>query len=135
MCIHQVLNVLEHLYDNPGAAPRRLLARLLYGRDSVFARIPTPAQVTSITCADVASHLDTWQRPDAAVLGIAGSLLPHLGQWQKPYAAHFVMYNQLKTTSGVTHFLKQQGPHIIGCSTHQMHSHEHVNDNWTHIAI
>ncbi|BDA43216.1 Uncharacterized zinc protease-like protein y4wB [Coccomyxa sp. Obi] len=68
----QVLNVLEHLYDNPGAAPRRLLARLLYGRESVFARIPTPDQVTSITSADVASHLATWQRPDAAVLGIAG---------------------------------------------------------------
>ncbi len=82
-CMHQVLNVLEHLYDNPGAAPRRLLARLLYGRDSVFARIPTPDQVTSISRADVASHLATWQRPDAAVLGIAGILLRPLVQWQE----------------------------------------------------
>ena len=69
----QVLNILEHMYDNPGAAPRRLLARLLYGRDSVFARTPTPDQVKAISRADISRHLATWQRPDNAVLGIAGS--------------------------------------------------------------
>lgn len=71
--MRQVLNILEHMYDNPGAAPRRLLARLLYGRDSVFARTPTPDQVKAINRADISRHLATWQRPDNAVLGIAGS--------------------------------------------------------------
>lgn len=71
MC-RQVLNILEHLYDSPGAVPRRLLARQLYGRDSVFARTPSPDQVAGISRADVAAHLAAWQRPDAAVLGIAG---------------------------------------------------------------
>jgi zinc protease len=72
--LRQVLNILEHMYDNPGAAPRRLLGRLLYGRDSVFARTPTPDQIVGLTRADVAAHLRTWQRPDAAVLGIAGKI-------------------------------------------------------------
>lgn len=72
VCMQQVLNILEHMYDNPGAAPRQVLGRLLYGRDSVFARTPTPNQIAAITSADVAAHLATWQRPDAAVLGIAG---------------------------------------------------------------
>lgn len=41
----QVINVLEHQNDNPRAIPPRELAKLIYGRDSVFARSPTQAQV------------------------------------------------------------------------------------------
>jgi hypothetical protein len=44
-CEMQVLNIVEHFYDNPSTIPKRLLAKLLYGRDSVFARTPTPSQV------------------------------------------------------------------------------------------
>ena len=40
----QVLNMLEHMNDSAASIPRRKLARLLYGADSVFARRPTPAQ-------------------------------------------------------------------------------------------
>jgi len=39
-----VLNMLEHMNDSAASIPRRKLARLLYGADSVFARRPTPAQ-------------------------------------------------------------------------------------------
>lgn len=41
----QVLNSLAHMNDGAASVPRRKLAQLLYGRDSVFARQPTPAQV------------------------------------------------------------------------------------------
>ncbi len=71
-CAPQVTNLLEHLNDSPSAVPRRQLARLLYGRDSVFARVPTPAQIAALTRADAAAHLAAWQRPDLAVLGVAG---------------------------------------------------------------
>ncbi len=39
-----MLNMLEHMNDSAASIPRRKLARLLYGADSVFARRPTPAQ-------------------------------------------------------------------------------------------
>lgn len=41
----QVLNALSHMNDNAAAIPGRELAKQIYGRDSVFARNPTPAQV------------------------------------------------------------------------------------------
>ena len=41
----QVLNALSHMNDNAAAVPPRELAKQIYGRDSVFARNPTPAQV------------------------------------------------------------------------------------------
>ena len=40
----QVVNSLEHRNDNPASIPPRELAKLIYGRDSVFARDPTPEQ-------------------------------------------------------------------------------------------
>jgi hypothetical protein len=43
----QVLNALSHMNDNAAAVPGRELAKQIYGRDSVFARNPTPAQVGS----------------------------------------------------------------------------------------
>lgn len=73
------MNIVEHLYDNPSAIPKRMLAKLLYGHDSVFARTPTAAQVAALTRRDVAEHLTRWQRPDTAVLGIAGAAT-HIGQ-------------------------------------------------------
>lgn len=65
---------MEHLYDNPSTIPKRMLAKLLYGRDSVFARTPTAAQVAALTRQDVVNHLARWQRPDTAVLGVAGAI-------------------------------------------------------------
>ncbi len=41
----QVYNRLEHQNDNPSAIPTRELGKLIYGKDSVFARSPTPQQV------------------------------------------------------------------------------------------
>lgn len=43
----QVQNALSHRNDNAANVPRRELAKLIYGRDSVFARNPTPEQVIS----------------------------------------------------------------------------------------
>ena len=40
-----MLNALSHMNDNAAAVPGRELAKQIYGRDSVFARNPTPAQV------------------------------------------------------------------------------------------
>lgn len=68
----QVLNALEHRFDNPSNIPARELAKLIYGRDSVFARDPTPQQIAGITRQDLQGFLTTWERPDAAVLGICG---------------------------------------------------------------
>ena len=69
----QVLNVVDHIYDNPGAIPKRQLGKLLYGADSVFARVPRPQQVQALTRDDIIAQLARWQRPDNAVLGVAGA--------------------------------------------------------------
>jgi hypothetical protein len=58
----QVLNALEHRYDNPAAIPARELPKLIYGRDSVFAREPTPEQVAGQLCA-------VWRAEKAAAGG------------------------------------------------------------------
>ena len=71
--IVQVLNVVDHLWDNPAAIPKRQLGKLLYGADSVFARTPRPEQVQGVTRDDIIAHLARWQRPDNAVLGVAGA--------------------------------------------------------------
>lgn len=72
----QVLNALEHRNDNPASIPARELAKMVYGPGSVFARDPTPEQISGITADDVRTFLATWQRPDAAVLGIVGDFDP-----------------------------------------------------------
>lgn len=71
----QALNVIEHRNDDVNGIPRRELAKLLYGKDSVFARNATPQQVQSIQRSDVVSYVETWERPDNAVLGISGQIL------------------------------------------------------------
>ena len=68
----QVLNLIAHRNDSASAIPRRELSKLIYGPDSVFARSPTAAQVGSVTTADVAAFLHTWERPDSAVFGLVG---------------------------------------------------------------
>ena len=50
----------------------RELRQLIYGRDSIYARIPTKAQISSITREDLTGFLAKWQRPDAALLGLVG---------------------------------------------------------------
>ena len=43
--ILQIQNRLAHMDDNAAAIPGRELGKLLYGKDSVFARNPTPEEV------------------------------------------------------------------------------------------
>ncbi|GAB4817295.1 hypothetical protein N2152v2_004341 [Parachlorella kessleri] len=68
----QVFNYLEHQNDDPRSIPGRELAKLIYGKHSVFARTPTPQQVQGIGQEDVRQYLSTWERPDMAILGIVG---------------------------------------------------------------
>jgi hypothetical protein len=49
----QVLNALEHRYDNPSSIPSRELSKLIYGADSVFARESTPASVRAMHAVHV----------------------------------------------------------------------------------
>lgn len=72
----QILSALEHRNDNPSAIPGRELAKLIYGKGSVFARDPTPEQIQSITVEDMRQFLQCWERPDSAVLGIVGDFQP-----------------------------------------------------------
>ena len=46
----QIQNRLAHLDDNASGIPGRELSKLLYGRDSVFARNPTPEQARGLRC-------------------------------------------------------------------------------------
>ena len=94
----QVLNLLQHLNDNSGAIPRRELAKLIYGRDSVFSRTPSPAQIRSLARDDVVAYLSKWERPDAAVFGISGRwLLPGCpwvsfpGSFEDPLSAKLLL--------------------------------------------
>jgi zinc protease len=50
----------------------RELYKLVYGQNSIYTRSPTLSGVASITAPDLAQHLATWQRPDAALLGLVG---------------------------------------------------------------
>ena len=68
----QVLNLIAHRNDSAAVIPRRELGKLVYGRDSVFARSPTAAQVQTVSTADVEDFLHTWERPDNAVFGLVG---------------------------------------------------------------
>lgn len=72
----QVLNLIAHRNDSSAAIPRRELGKLIYGRDSVFARSPTEAQVQTVSTADVSDFLHTWERPDNAVFGLVGKPAP-----------------------------------------------------------
>ena len=68
----QVVDALEHADDDAGSVARRRLLELLYGQGSVYARRPTAGTAGSVTREDVVALARRWQRPDAALLGIAG---------------------------------------------------------------
>ncbi|GFR43894.1 hypothetical protein Agub_g5024, partial [Astrephomene gubernaculifera] len=72
----QLINGLQHQNDSPAAIARRKMTKLLYGSDSLYARTPTPASISSITPADLRAYVDRWERPDAAVLGVVGAFQP-----------------------------------------------------------
>jgi len=72
----QALNSLEHKNDNAATIPAREVSKLIYGKDSPYAREPTVAQVSSITADDAKNWLATWERPDTAVLGLVGDFDP-----------------------------------------------------------
>ncbi|KAA6423167.1 MAG: peptidase M16 domain [Trebouxia sp. A1-2] len=87
----QVLNLIVHRNDNAAIIPGRELRKLVYGRDSVFARSPLAAQIAAVTAEDVADFLHAWERPDGAVFGMAGDfdgkqaitlLNKSLGKWR-----------------------------------------------------
>lgn len=68
----QVRNLLQHRYDSAGPVGRGELQKLIYGRDSIYARQATTAQVESISADDIKAFLAAWERPDSAVMGIVG---------------------------------------------------------------
>ena len=70
----QAINYLDHKNDNPNAIPARELAKLIYGKNSVYAREATQDSVERIEVEDIQSYLSTWIRPDNAVLGLIGDL-------------------------------------------------------------
>ncbi|EFJ50946.1 hypothetical protein VOLCADRAFT_103741 [Volvox carteri f. nagariensis] len=72
----QILNALEHQNDSPAAIGRRKITKLLYGPDSIYARTPTKAGVSSISPDDLRAYVARWERPDAAVLGVVGAFEP-----------------------------------------------------------
>ncbi|MEW5306139.1 MAG: hypothetical protein WDW36_008628 [Sanguina aurantia] len=78
----QVKNSISHQYDSSGAVSRRQLQQLVYGKDSLYARQPTEAQVEALRLSDVADFISEWERPDTAVLGMVGDfeLQPMLEQ-------------------------------------------------------
>ena len=58
----QVLNALEHRYDNPSSIPARELSKLIYGADSVFAREATPESVRAAPAVHaVGAVVEQWQ--------------------------------------------------------------------------
>ncbi|KAL6762438.1 Metalloenzyme, LuxS/M16 peptidase-like protein [Haematococcus lacustris] len=72
----QVANLLEHQNDRPQGIARRELQKLMYGKDSVYARQPTMAGIQSITRQDLLNFIADWERPDSAVLGVVGDFSP-----------------------------------------------------------
>lgn len=68
----QVLSSLEHADDDAGSVARRRLLELLYGKGSLYSRFPTARTAAGVTRDDVVAFARRWQRPDAAVLGVAG---------------------------------------------------------------
>lgn len=68
----QILNVLQHKDDDPKGIPRRELSKLIYGKDSVFARSPTPDQVKGISRSDLEAFIRKWERPNGAIMGVLG---------------------------------------------------------------
>jgi len=66
------LNAIAHRYDSASAVPRRKLQELLYGASSPLARQTSVESLSSITREDLLGFMSTWQRPDTAVIGIAG---------------------------------------------------------------
>mmetsp|Transcript_8328 Transcript_8328/g.19965 ORF Transcript_8328/g.19965 Transcript_8328/m.19965 type:complete len:358 (+) Transcript_8328:251-1324(+) len=66
------LDAVRHRFDSAAGIPRRKMQELLYGKDSPLARQTTADGLRGITREDLLRFVRTWQRPDAAVLGIAG---------------------------------------------------------------
>eukprot|EP00983_Pelagomonas_calceolata_P068831 1150102-Pelagomonas_calceolata.AAC.2 len=63
----------------------------MYGKDSIYARQPSPETIASIKTDDVRNFLQEWERPDNSVLGVLGDfdtqlmlteLQEVLGGWQ-----------------------------------------------------
>ncbi|GAX72597.1 hypothetical protein CEUSTIGMA_g53.t1 [Chlamydomonas eustigma] len=69
---NQIYSQLEHQYDNPSSVAALVTLQQMYGQDSLYARQATRTSVESITREDIQRHLQQWQRPDGAVLGVVG---------------------------------------------------------------
>ena len=93
LLLSQVLNLIVHRNDNAAIIPGRELRKLVYGRDSVFARSPSAAQIAAVTAEDVADFLHAWERPDGAVFGMAGMLL--LSQHQSSHQSQVAVLGVL----------------------------------------
>lgn len=68
----QLLSLIMHRDDDPGGIPYRELRRIIYGKKSPYARVPTLRSVGSININDLKAYLNKWERPDSAILGLVG---------------------------------------------------------------
>lgn len=60
--------------DNPSAIAQREFQRLLYGKDSVWARIPQPQTIRAITRQDLVAFHAKYYHPANTSIGISGDL-------------------------------------------------------------
>ena len=58
--------------QDPGAAAGRVLPKLVFGADSAYGRIATPASIQSIGRTEVSAFHDRWFHPNNATLIVAG---------------------------------------------------------------
>jgi len=90
-----IVEGLRRQNDEPGEMSRREFRKVIYGKDHPLARVPTPAQVTSLSRADVQKFYDSFYRPASISVGVSGDISRDdarklvegaLGTWNKPAA-------------------------------------------------
>eukprot|EP01025_Chloroclados_australasicus_P042247 TRINITY_DN44967_c0_g1_i2.p1 TRINITY_DN44967_c0_g1~~TRINITY_DN44967_c0_g1_i2.p1 ORF type:complete len:544 (-),score=59.37 TRINITY_DN44967_c0_g1_i2:380-1990(-) len=69
---NRMLTNIQHRNDMASGVGSRELQRLLYGKESLYARLSTTESVTSITKSDISSFLKEQQVPQGAVIGVVG---------------------------------------------------------------
>lgn len=70
----QALEAIRRRNDEPSAVARREFARLVYGNDSPWSRIPTPNTVKAITRDDVKQFHARFFRPNNVILAVSGDI-------------------------------------------------------------
>lgn len=68
----QMFEALRRQNDDPGKIANREFPKLVYGKDSIWARSPTPATVRAITREDVAAFYRNFFFPNRLIVAISG---------------------------------------------------------------